>query len=134
MTREEALLRRVAVLAAGLAMTTSLGLAVVDSASAASPALHIKPGSLWMIKSERGGCENETFEADHTFSADRYGDSGTWSGSGATVSMRWTAGTDTGVTFGGTFTTTPVRNYVGFLHSMTARAHAHLIKGSVPGC
>jgi hypothetical protein len=50
-------LRRAAVVAAGLAMATSLGLAGAGTASAAAPALKIKPGATWTIEINRGGCE-----------------------------------------------------------------------------
>jgi hypothetical protein len=97
------MLRRVAVVVAGLAMTASIGLAGVCSASAASPALHIKPDSMWTLEVKNGGCEEDIFQSNRTFSSDVGGDAGTWSGCGATIAMNWTSGSDAGQKFSGTF-------------------------------
>lgn len=87
------MLRRVAVLAAGIAMTASVGLAGVSTASAASPAPHIKNGSQWTAEvNGGGGCEVNTFAANHTFHGGLYGDKGLWCGGGNKITMTWTAG------------------------------------------
>ena len=48
-----------------------------------------------------------------TFTSDLFGDSGTWSGGGATITVTWTAGQDNTLVFTGTFTKTPRREYKG---------------------
>ncbi len=96
------MLRRIAILAAGLTMTASGGLIGVGAASAVSPALHIEPGSGWRAEPISGGCELDVFSPWGTFSSED-GGGGTWSGGGETVRMKWTRGTK-GLTFEGTFT------------------------------
>jgi hypothetical protein len=97
MTKEATMIRRVAMLAAGLAMTASVGLAGADSVSAASPSLLTKPGSQWTTVIL---CEVVTFAADGTFKADYFGDAGKWSGgTRSTLHMKWTKGEDKGWSF-----------------------------------
>jgi hypothetical protein len=119
-------LRKAVVVAAGLAMMASVGLAGAGAVSAASPAvLHIKPGSPWTLQINNGGnCEIETFQSD-TFTSDLHGDSGTWSGGASTVSMVWTAGIRVGEKFHGSYNSSH-REYSG---SGTTR---QLVKGAVP--
>ena len=125
------MLRRAAVLAAGLAMTAGVGLAGGGAASAASPVLHVKPGSNWTAEvNGGGGCEVETFAANHTFHGGLYGDKGPWSGGGNRITMTWTAGYVTGLTFTGTFTKTPTKEYVGNFGGIAA-ATGQLVKGVV---
>ena len=42
-----------------------------------------------------------------------FGDSGAWSGGGATITVTWTAGQDDALVFSGTFTKTPIKEYKG---------------------
>ncbi len=124
------MLRRAVVVVGGLAMATSLGLAGVGVASAAVPALKVKPGSQWTLEYHgvegTGGCEVDRMASNGTFTSDLYGDSGTWSGGGSTITMTWTAGDDSGVTFSGTFTKTPTKEYKG---SFNTGFTAALVKG-----
>jgi hypothetical protein len=133
--REETILRRVAVLAAALAATAGVGWAGVGAASAASPALKIKPNGIWtlLIKAVPG-CEEDQFDTvTHTFSSDNFADSGTWSGGGSTINMAWTVGADKGLTFNGHFvsSTSPVE-YKGLVSSGNTKGT--LVKGPVAGC
>jgi hypothetical protein len=91
--------RRATVLGAGRAMTASAGFVGAGSASAAVPARevqHIKPGSKWTFAHaasiEGVYCEVDTFAANHTFTDDRSGESGAWSGNGKRIVMTWTSG------------------------------------------
>jgi hypothetical protein len=126
------MLRRAAVTVAGLAMATSFGLAGAGVASAAAPALKVKPGSQWTLEDHgiegTGGCEVDTMASNGTFTSDLFGDSGTWSGGGATITVTWTAGSDNGVVFTGTFTKTPRKEYRG---SLTDGDPGLFIKGVV---
>ncbi len=102
------MLRRAAVIAAGLAMSASFGLAGNGMASAASPALNIKAHSIWTVVVKGGGCELIQFtDAGHTFVSDLGGDAGTWTGGNATLGLKWTAGGDTGLKFSGNFVASP---------------------------
>jgi hypothetical protein len=120
-------------MAAGLAMTTSLGLAQGGAASAALPALHIHNGATWTLEIKGAGCEAEVFQSNGTF-ASTDGDAGTWSGGGSTIGMVWTVGVVSGLTFSGHFVsaTTPVK-YKGTLGGIRS-GHASLVKGAVSGC
>jgi hypothetical protein len=121
------MLRRVGVFAAGLAMATSFGFVGAGTASAAAPALKIKPFATWTL--EFGGCENISFNTFvNTFVTDEPG-SGNWSGGGATILMIWTAGPDFGLTFSGHFvsTTTPVE-YKGTASNNGISIRAKLVK------
>jgi hypothetical protein len=106
--------QRAAMVATGIAMATRIGLAGAGTASAAAPALKIKPFSTWTIEFKHGKvgtCEQVSFNTFvNTFVADDAGDAGTWSGGGSAISMAWTAGPDIGATFTGHFvsTTKPV--------------------------
>ena len=59
------MLRRAAAITAGLAMATAFGLAGAAVASAAAPALKIKPGATWTIEVNGGGCEFGGLQYDH---------------------------------------------------------------------
>ncbi len=128
------MLQRVAILVAGLATTASIGFAGAGMASAAAPALKIKPGAIWTFEVKGAACEQDTFDTSlHTFVSDLYNDSGTWSGGGSTISMAWTTGGDSDVTFSGHFvsTTTPVE-YKGPLGGIAhAGMSGKVVKGAV---
>ena len=128
--------RWMTVIAAGLAMTACLGLVGLDAASAASPALHIKQGAVWsvVVNGERSFCEQLTFSSWGTFAADRYNDSGTWTGGGKTITVNWTAGSSSPSTFTGTFRTTPVGEYKGVASFMGYTFSVKLIEGALAGC
>ncbi len=132
------MLRRAAVIAAGLAMATSFGLAAVGAASAAAPALHIKPGAIWTIKEKAngGGCEQEKFAANGIFhAATSHGgnDAGTWSGGRSTIHMSWTAGGDAGIAFKGNFVSS-TGIYKGLISANGSTVATNLIHKPVPGC
>jgi hypothetical protein len=130
---DNSMLRRGAAVAAGLVMAASLGLTGAGMASAAAPALKIHNGSLWTQVVSGAGCEVLTFHSNFTFATTEFGgDAGKWKGGGATIKMKWTAGSDIGLTFQGTFTTTPVKEYSGMVNN--GNAPGQLVKGAVPGC
>jgi hypothetical protein len=131
MTTEDAVFRHGAELAAaGLAITASLGLVGVGSSSAAS-ALHIEPGAQWTAEvNGGGGCEVETFAANHTFRGGLYGDKGLWSDGRNKITMTWTDGYVSGLTFTGTFTKRPRTEYAGNFGGITATT-GQLVKGAV---
>jgi hypothetical protein len=127
------MLRRAAVIAAGLAMATSFGLAGAGLASAAAPALKIKPNAIWTLEVKGFWCEQDQFNTvTHTFVSDYLADAGSLSGGGATISMAWTAGGDTGLSFSGHFvsTTTPIE-YKGRVTNDGLSDKAFLVKGAV---
>jgi hypothetical protein len=116
------MLRRAAVLAAGLAMTACLGLAGVGATSATTPRA-ISNGSKWTIEANGESCEIETFETtNHTFQGDRPSDHGKWSVPAPTkVRMKWTGGEGlSGLTFHGTFDSS-LQEYKGHLCSRRGR-------------
>ncbi len=133
------MLRRAAVTVAGLAMATSFGLAGAGAASAAAPALKVKPGSHWTLEYHgvegTGGCEVDTMASNGTFTSDLFGDSGTWSGGGATITVTWTAGQDNTLVFTGTFTKTPRREYKGSFNTgfsaVFVEGVVHSFKGQI---
>ena len=127
-------LRRGAVIAAGLAMATSFGLAGAGMASAAAPALKIKSGATWTLEVKNAGCEQDHFNTTtHRFTADLGGDKGTWSGGGSTISMTWTGGVSSGVTFSGHYvsTTRPVEYKGSATVEDTSGETAKVVKGAV---
>jgi hypothetical protein len=122
------MLRRAAVIAAGLAMTASAALAGAGTASAAAPA-GIKDGSMWTIEINHGGCGIATFHAGiHIFTSDN-GDFGNWSVPAPNkVKMTWTGG-PIGLVFKGTYTTTPNKEYLGKFNNIGGGGQ--LVKGIV---
>lgn len=125
------MLRRTAVLAAGLALTASIGLVGAGAASAASPALKIKNGAQWTNEVNGGLCEVQTFSSNGTWTSDLYGDSGTWSGGGDRIDIKWTGGDEAGLTFHGPFTTTPTKEYSGKFGGFGVGATGQEVKGVV---
>jgi hypothetical protein len=137
MTKEATMSRQVAVLAAGLAMTESVGLAGIGAASAMSPALHVGGKyPLWTLEVKGVGCEVDFFqtEPEPEFFADNdTGDGGLWSGGGRTITTDFVEGTNGGSVFSGNFvsSTTPVE-YKGRLSvSSGSFTRAKLLRGSV---
>jgi hypothetical protein len=109
-----------------------LGLFGTSGAWGAAPtASHINNGSEWTIEVNPKTCEVGTFTSNGTFSFQASGDSGTWTGGGATVKMKWTGGTDAGLKFKGTWGTTPVKEYAGTFGGVGAGDTGQLVKGSV---
>jgi hypothetical protein len=95
--------RRVTVMATGIALTSSVGLMGAGVASSATPALHIKNDGQWTLLTSLNTCENLVFESNGTFVGDQDGDMGKWSGGARTLSIKWTAGVDSGLKFKGTY-------------------------------
>jgi hypothetical protein len=128
------MLRRAAVIAAGLAMATSFGLSSVGKGSASVPALKIKPFATWTVEFKQGklgSCELVSFNTFvNTFVADHDGEAGTWSSGRSTISMTWTVGPDAGLTFAGHFvsTTTPVE-FRGAASNVGYSVKTMLVKG-----
>lgn len=127
------MVRRAAMVASGLTLATSLGLTGAGVVSAAVPALKIKPSAIWTLEMRHGACEHDIFDVTfHQFTSDRYGDGGVWSGGGSTISMIWTVGASSSVTFSGVFvsTTTPAE-YKGSVNDGGAIIKTKVVKGAV---
>lgn len=125
------ILRWVPMVAASLAMTASVGLTSVGTASAVSPELHIHNGATWTLEINRGSCEGETFDSNFTFTGQFGGDAGTWSGGGSTLQMKWTAGGHKGWKLvDATFRTTPATEYKGVLTGGGNSSVAEVVKGA----
>ena len=134
------MLRRAAVLMAGLAMATTFGLAGAGMASAAAPALKVKNSALWTfeVTAQVGGqaCEQEKFNATtHHFKAvNSELEKGTWTGGGSKViTMTWTHGQNIGAEFNGTFVVgSSPQEYSGIVSKNIGIAEGLLVKGAVP--
>jgi hypothetical protein len=126
-------MRRIAAIAASLALTASIGWAEAGSATAATPAvLRITNGSMWTSYIGSTSCEVDTFHSDHTFSSDG-GDGGTWSGGRRTLHMTWSDGE----TFSGSWVKNPNKKYEEYaglitLDGMVYNGEEH--PGALPGC
>ncbi len=132
--RKQGFVRRAAMAATSIAVATSVGLAGAGVASAAAPAIKIKPGAIWTLEEkEFSACEQDVFSPDGTFAAtdDHFpGDAGTWTGGKSTISMTFTAGFDKGVSFIGSFDSAK-GFYTGFI--VTDREDkAKLVEGARP--
>jgi hypothetical protein len=122
-------MRRLALMFGGLALVASFGFTETAGAGIAAPA-HVKPGSKWTFEFG-AGCEIQTFASGHTFSADMFGDAGTYSGGGKTISETFTSG-DAGLTFSGTYSKA-TKTYTGPIGGITVGV-GELVKGSMAGC
>jgi hypothetical protein len=123
--------RRAAVIAAGFAMATSFGLAGAGTASAALPALKIANGAIWTIEVFGGGCQQEKFNTtSHHFKGVNPMYVGTWSGGGKAISMVWAGVNDQGLTFGGSFVSSP-KSYIGSFGGPLTGETGQLVKGAV---
>jgi hypothetical protein len=130
MKQQGTMARRAAMVAVGIGMVTSLGLAGAGAASATGPALHIKSGSPYSI--EWGAtCEALTFSSSGTFTSDLFGDSGTWSGGKTTLSMNWTAGSDQDAKFTGTFAH---KDYTGKLKAADKEKFSAIVAKGASSC
>ncbi len=124
-------MRRLAVLAAGLAMVATLGVTGVSGAAASVPALHVKPGGVWTELNKQGGCEVQTFATGGTWTADIGGDAGTYTGGGKTLLETWTAGQDATLTFTAKYSRSK-KKYVGtFGGGFDQGDTGYLVKGVV---
>lgn len=86
------------------AVVLMLGSSGIGAAVASGPdaRARVKAGTTWTIRTSEGGCEVITFAPD-TFTADRFGDSGTYVSRGNKLTMTWTAGSDAGAVFEGKY-------------------------------
>jgi ribonuclease E len=142
------ILRRAALMAAGLAMAGSAGLVGASTASAAtntglvgasaaSAATNAGLLGTYTLEVTGGGCEVIS-ASNGSFTADAFGDSGITAGGGnakvggASVALYWTAGGDTGLLFSGAkvSSTTWKGNFGGFGAGLKGK----LVKGAVSGC
>lgn len=121
-------------MAAGLALTASVGMSSAATAGAASPALHIKQGSKWSASASAECFEILTFASSGTFTGSRGHDKGTWSGGGPQLVLTWTAGERDGLVFNLTFSKTPIKGYRGTYTFQGATGAAQLVKGTETGC
>ena len=97
-------MRRIASAVAGLGLMATLGLSGMAAAGAASPELHVRNDTAWILQLQGGICENEIFSSNGTFvaaSGEDGGDAGHWSGGGSEIHMKWTAGEHVGSKFHG---------------------------------
>ena len=128
------MLRRAAVITAGLAMATSFGLAGAGVASAAAPTLKIKPNAIWTLEVKHMGVTRRNSTRPHTRSS-RPITATLEPGSSATARRSDDldeAGGMSGHNFGGRFvsTTTPVE-YKGSYNGDPIALKAKLVKGAV---
>jgi hypothetical protein len=117
-------------------MAASAGVVAAGTASAVAPRLHVTPSETWTVELPPGdGClEHVVFHHHGKFVADKYGDAGTWSGGGATISMNWTAGFYQNESFSGTWTKAPSKGYSGTFVGPEITFRGMLVKGAVAGC
>ena len=96
------IMRPAMLIAAGLAMATSIGLA--GSGAASATALKIHNHATWTLE-VNGICSLATFASNGKFTSDLDGPSGgKWSGGEATIHMKWNdTGPDGGLVFNGTY-------------------------------
>jgi hypothetical protein len=133
----EMMLRRLALatLAAGLAMTGTL--AHSGAAGAATPtSVKPKPGGVWTFQVVNGSCEVQTFAAGGVWTADNFGDSGTYvdgvSRGHKTVALTWTAGGDAGLMWTGTWY--KAHHHYSGPEGGTGSSTATLTHGATSGC
>jgi hypothetical protein len=119
-------MKLVKVLAAAVVMLTGLGF-TAGEASAQPTVEGIVYGSQWTVAFEGNCFETVTFYT-HTFVADRYGDSGTYTGGTSTLQMKWTEGGDKPDTFAGVYS----RSRMGYLGRFDGRHRGSVTKGA--GC
>ena len=132
--KRRGMVHRAALMASGLAMATSLGLAGAGIASSATPSLKIKAGAVWTLRPVGGGspCEWDKFHTtkDTFVSTSERGDAGTFSQTKTTIDMTWTAGELTGLTFQGTW---QGKYYIGAYGGITT-GPGTLVRGARPIC
>jgi hypothetical protein len=94
---------------------------------------NIQPGGVWTLAIGGGFCEVQTFSFGNTFTADDYGDAGTYSGGGKTISEDFTAGEDSGSTFSGMYSRSS-KGYSGTGEFEEMYFQVTLTKGAEVGC
>ncbi len=92
---------RAVLVAGGIATVLSLGLGAEGAATAATPALHIKNASEWVVEGKNVGCEVVIFSSGGSFAESGGSATGTWRGGGENLVMKWTARGATGLVYKG---------------------------------
>jgi hypothetical protein len=123
------IMRRAALIAAGLVMAAGVGVAGAGTASATE--LKIHNDAVWTMRTSDGGCELEQFASNGTFTSGGHndGDAGKWSGGEGTIKMTWTTGDAAGLKFKGTYA---AKAYSGSLNQPGGTGE--LLKGAAPSC
>ena len=120
---------------AGVLAVTGFGV-LAGGAGASVPASpagqHVTTGSKWTLE-VGSDCLVQTFGAGHTWTADKYGDGGKYSGGAATIKEVWTTGEDAPSIFKGTYSSA-AKGYTGKFRSVGGSAKAKLVKGAVGAC
>jgi hypothetical protein len=142
------ILRRAALMAAGLAMAGSVGLVGATAASAgtntglvgtsaASAGTNASLLGTYTVEVTGGSCEVIS-AASGSFTADNFGDSGITAGGGNakvggnSVALSWTAGGDTGLLFSGAKVSSTT--WKGSFNFGGTFFKGKLVKGAVSGC
>jgi hypothetical protein len=85
---------------------------------------------VWTIAVEGGSCEVQTFASGHTWTSDRFGDAGTYTGGFHGLTEHFTTGNDVGAVFKATWSKAR-HDYKGTYMDASARTFpATLIKGA----
>lgn len=120
-------MRRMGLMATGMALVMSVGF--VGVAHAAAMASHVKPGGVWTETNVEGGCEEQNFAVGHSWTAPSQGDAGTYTGGGKTITESWTTGHDSGLTFSGKYSKSK-KEYIGtFGGSFDNGDTGYIVKG-----
>jgi hypothetical protein len=127
-------MKRFSIMLAGLVASATLGTTLGFEGVAA--AAKVKSGSIWTT-SWSGGCIAETFvkvKKVRTFTSE-FGDPGTWTGGGKTVTWTITGGPAHGASFTGTYSR-QLREYSGMWTSagIPVAVPATMVAGQLPGC
>ena len=137
MKKRRMMVRRAAMVASGIALTASVGLAGAGVASAAaSTQQHIKDGSEWTVEPHGASlCDVATFHSDGTFTGS-FGDSGLWStfSSGNELVMIFAPSDGLTLKFNGEYIQAS-KEYSGTLKMTGQRKNAGVVvKGAAPHC
>jgi hypothetical protein len=97
------------------------------------PLHHIKPNGVWTLTIVGAGCEVQTFAPGYTWTADDFGDAGTYSGGNTTISEDFTAGEDAGGTFTAAYSKSD-KDYSGTGTFEGMSFPVTLVKGAQSGC
>lgn len=122
---------RMGVATTAFVMVVVSGFAGVASASVSdSGGTHVKPGGQWTVEVTDAACEVQTIGANGTWTADLYGDAGTYTGGGTKIKEVWTAGDDINSKFTGKWSTS-AKDYTGTFKKLDKGETGQLVKGKV---
>jgi hypothetical protein len=121
--------RGAVLVAGGIATVLSLGLGADGAATAATPDLHIKNASKWVVQGKNVGCEVVIFSSSGSFVESGGSATGVWSGGGENLVMKWTARGATGLVYRGTWRSS-AKKYAGKF-SGNAKGRGDVTPGSV---